>query len=305
MAKLSILAGTTSKRLKVFIQDSSVTTGAGLTGLVFNTASLTGYYIREGDASATAITLATATLGTWASGGFIVVDGTNMPGLYELDIPNAAIAAGAKSVVIMLKGATNMSPCVIEIELTANDNQVALPANSSLLSIDASGRVDAIKIAGTTQTAGDLVGILGALNTAASSGDPGTTTTLVAYLKQLINTLEGSAGIPTFPAAAAPANTVSIAEALNYIVSRLLVGIAIGTVNDAAATTTSCILDSGMSSVNDNYRNQSITFTSGTLNKVTRRITSYVGATRTATWDPALPSAPANGVSVEILGFIR
>lgn len=123
MAKLSILAGTTSKLLRIFVQNSSVTTGAGLTGLAFNTVSLTGYYIREGSNATTQITLATQTLGTWATGGFIVVDGTNMPGMYEISIPNAAIAAGAKSVAIYYQGATNMAPVVLEVELTAVDNQ--------------------------------------------------------------------------------------------------------------------------------------------------------------------------------------
>ena len=133
MAKLSLLAGTTSKLLDVFIQDSSSTTGAGLTGLAYNTASLTGYYYREGAASAVAITLATMTLGTWASGGFIVVDGTNMPGCYQIGIPNAAIASGAKSVIIMLKGAANMAPLVLEIELTAIDNQDSVRAGLTAL----------------------------------------------------------------------------------------------------------------------------------------------------------------------------
>lgn len=124
MPKLSILKGTTSLRAYVFIQDSSVTTGAGLTGLVFNTASLVAYYVQPGG-SATAITLATQTAtGAYSSGGFVAVDGTNMPGLYRLDIPNAALS-GANSVVVMLKGATNMVPCVLEIELTAVDNQDA------------------------------------------------------------------------------------------------------------------------------------------------------------------------------------
>jgi hypothetical protein len=123
MAKLSLLAGSTSKLLDLFVLDSSSTVGAGLTGLVFNTASLTAYYYREGAASATAITLATMTLGTWATGGFIVVDGTNMPGCYQLGLPNAALAAGAKSVLVMLRGATNMAPVLLEIELTACDNQ--------------------------------------------------------------------------------------------------------------------------------------------------------------------------------------
>ncbi len=125
MAKLSIVKGSTSKLIDVFIQDSSSTTGAGLTGLAFGTSGLTAYYYREGAGSAVAITLATMTLGTWATGGFIVVDGTNMPGVYQLGIPNAAIASGANSVVVLLKGAANMAPVVLEIELTGVDNQNA------------------------------------------------------------------------------------------------------------------------------------------------------------------------------------
>jgi hypothetical protein len=165
--KLSLLKGTTSKLLTVFIQDSTSTTGGGLTGLAFGTSGLAAYYLREGAGSATSITLATMTLGTWATGGFIVVDGTNMPGVYQLGIPDAAIASGAKSVVVMIRGAANMAPLVLEIELTAVDNQsatafvtginsLAPPTNWNLESIDGSGRVDVAKVSGTSQTARDL-----------------------------------------------------------------------------------------------------------------------------------------------------
>jgi hypothetical protein len=126
--KLALVKGSTSKLLQLFIQDSSSTTGVGLTGLVFNTASLTAYYYREGAGSAVAITLATMTLGTWASGGFVVVDGTNMPGVYQLGIPNAALASGANSVVVMLKGASNMAPALLEIQLTDFDLHSATAA---------------------------------------------------------------------------------------------------------------------------------------------------------------------------------
>jgi len=120
--KLKIKEGTTSKIVTVFIQDSSSTTGAGLTGLVFNSASLTGYWIAEGDATATAITLATMTAGTWATGGFIEVDATNLPGAYQVGLPNVVVDATSEgSVVVMLKGATNMAPCLMEIELDAID----------------------------------------------------------------------------------------------------------------------------------------------------------------------------------------
>jgi hypothetical protein len=119
MAKLEKVAGATSEIWQVFIQDSSSTTGAGLTGLAFNTASLTAYYHRDTDTTATAITLATMTVGTFTSSGFKEIDATNMPGWYQFCPPNAAIASGAKSCAFHLKGATNMAPLPIEVQLTA------------------------------------------------------------------------------------------------------------------------------------------------------------------------------------------
>lgn len=74
---------------------------------------------------------------------------------------------------------------------------------------------------GMLRTDYDVVATLGALSVAASSGDPGSATTLIAYIKQLINTLEGTAGIPAFPAAAVSGNAVSFAEVLRSIDSRL------------------------------------------------------------------------------------
>jgi hypothetical protein len=133
MAKLAILKGTTSKLLKIFVQDSSLTTGAGLTGLTSGSGGLIAYYIREGDSSATAISLTSATLGTFTSSGFVEVDSSHMPGVYELGIPNAAIASGAKSVLVMLSGATHMVPVLLEIELTATDNQDSTRGGMSAL----------------------------------------------------------------------------------------------------------------------------------------------------------------------------
>jgi hypothetical protein len=86
---------------------------------------------------------------------------------------------------------------------------------ATLAAADASGNLPAIVNA---YAAGqDPVAILGALNTAAATGDPGTTTTLVAYLKQLINVLIGSAGVATFPASAVPGDAVSLAEIIRKI----------------------------------------------------------------------------------------
>lgn len=121
MAKLFIQANSTSHTEYVFIQNSTSTTGAGLTGLVFNSAGLNAYYAVERGA-ATAITLVTLASATaaYASGGFVAVDGTNMPGLYRFDVPNALFSvAGTSKVVVMLKGATNMAPVVLEYQIVA------------------------------------------------------------------------------------------------------------------------------------------------------------------------------------------
>lgn len=169
--KLSILAGSTSQTINVFIQDSSSTTGAGLTGLVYNTSSLVAYYALP-RAAATAITLATQTVtGAYSSGGFVEISSSNMPGWYRLDVPDASIASG-RFTSIHLKGATNMAPLPIEIELTAWNNQdavhggmSALPntactTNASLLTSGTgtdqisvtSGRIDIGKALGTAVT---------------------------------------------------------------------------------------------------------------------------------------------------------
>ncbi len=179
--KLSLKAGTTSKMVDIFVQDSSSTTGAGLTGLVYNSGSLTAYYHRENDSSATAITLATMTVGTWATGGFKEISSANMPGLYQLGIPDAALASGSKYVIIMLKGAANMAPVVLEIELTAWDNMdatrgglSALPnanaaANGGLPTVDANNAVKVQSGTGSNQISlsSGLVTLAGVTHTGA------------------------------------------------------------------------------------------------------------------------------------------
>jgi hypothetical protein len=133
---VKIKRGSTSVRRLIFVADSSSTTGAGLANLVFNTASLVGYYFAGDLSNEVSITLATATLGTWASGGFIAVDNTNMPGWYEIGIPDAALDGG-NEVAIQLRGAANMVPVNIYIELDAFDYQTATqPVNVTQISGD-------------------------------------------------------------------------------------------------------------------------------------------------------------------------
>jgi hypothetical protein len=146
--KLLLKKGTTSKLVTLFIADSSSSTGSGLTGLTNASSGLVCYYYREGAGSATAVTLAAGTLGMYASGSFKEVDATNMPGVYQLGLPDAALATGANAAVVMLKGATNMAPVVLEVQLTDADLHDAVSLGLT--------RLDAAISSRSTLTAGQV-----------------------------------------------------------------------------------------------------------------------------------------------------
>lgn len=109
--------GAADQSVLVFI--SSSFSGAGLTGLVWNTSGLAASYCRAGAARA-ALTLATQTVtGAHSDGGFVEIDATNMPGVYRLDLPDAVCADGVDNVGVVLRGATGMADCVMAIELAS------------------------------------------------------------------------------------------------------------------------------------------------------------------------------------------
>ena len=137
MAKLALKKASTDVSVYLFAQDSSKTTGEGLTGLAYNTSNLVASYVRPLGSRA-AITLATQTVtGAHSDGGFVEVDATNMPGIYRLDLPDAVCATGVPSVVVMLKGAANLAPVLLEIQLTDFD------LNSTSNSVGAAASVTA------------------------------------------------------------------------------------------------------------------------------------------------------------------
>ena len=119
---MKLKRGSTSVRRLIFVGDSSSTTGAGLANLLHNTSGLVAYYFAGDLSNEVQITLATATLGSYTSGGFVAVDNSNMPGWYEIGIPDAALDGG-NEVAIQLRGAANMVPVNIYIELDAVDYQ--------------------------------------------------------------------------------------------------------------------------------------------------------------------------------------
>lgn len=85
----------------VYLVLQNEVTGLPETGVAYNDTGATASYVRPG-ANATTITLATLALpnSAHADGGFIEVSSSLATGLYRLDVPDAAFAAGVTFAII-------------------------------------------------------------------------------------------------------------------------------------------------------------------------------------------------------------
>jgi hypothetical protein len=113
----------------IFIELVDSTTGLPKTAIVHT--DVTGSYVRTRSARV-AITMATlaSASATHSDGGFILVDDTNQPGVYRFDIPDAAFASGADSVVVTVK-ATGCRTVSRLFDLVNINNQVAYVPNAA------------------------------------------------------------------------------------------------------------------------------------------------------------------------------
>lgn len=156
--------GATSNTFYVMIRSTATTpTGKALTGLVYNTSGLLFYYTRDLSA-AVAITLVTlaAVTTAWASGGFKEIDATNAPGLYRLDVPDAAFVTGKNKVRINWTGANSFDDGV-ECVLTDYDPTAIDKAGYALSSAGNNSVRDVIISDATAFAGADVAAIKGRL----------------------------------------------------------------------------------------------------------------------------------------------
>jgi hypothetical protein len=145
----TIQAGATDQTVVIRIIDS--TDGTPETGVVFNTSGIDLEYWRHGANSVVDITEATQTVnGAHTDGGFVHLGN----GYYRLDLPDAAVAAGATAVEVMgtvtgmivIGGTVQLSPPVNVVQFGGTDGTFT------------SGRpnVNASHLGGTSQTGRDI-----------------------------------------------------------------------------------------------------------------------------------------------------
>ena len=189
MAKLSIPYNSTSETVDLFFQDP--VSGAGFTGLLYSTASLTcSYNRRRGTPALITLVDLASPAAAYLSGGFKELDSINQPGMYRFDVPDSLLASSPSRYVKIYFRSPVTAPCILEIQLidatldpwltplpatypagTAG-NILGNPINSNLLTYS-SGKDPATMVLGATASSWNAAGTIGnKINSAASAGDP-------------------------------------------------------------------------------------------------------------------------------------
>lgn len=299
--------GSTSNAIPIRVQDTSSTTGGGLSGLVYNTSGLVAEYRREGSSSWTSISLVAGTLGTYVGGGF-VADGA-LAGAYEFCPPDAAIASGKRWVVIRLYGVTNMFPVLLEIELDkvnyqSNDFGLSLAKTTNITGFNDIAETSIVS-SGAITTSGGAVSTVttvsgGNVNAATIAGvTPLFTGQMIQSDVQLVqgNTFSTYTGVVP-----ADVQKVSGSTAAATALSAQSLGSTLAAVSsDASPTTTRFTANTtgspALKATTGWYStpNSLIVFYTGTLQGKTTYCTNYTasGGVGTFTLGAALPSAPS------------
>jgi hypothetical protein len=152
---ITIAPASTSQSIELYL---------GATGLTASTAGLSARYNRTRTASVNIPLVArvidgTAPTGGWTAGGFAEVDSVNMPGVYRLDLPDAALLAGADDVTVVVRGASGTNGAVMTIKLSSGGLTGAQTA-TAVWGASPTGYVDATTFGGVLmETNGTVNGI--------------------------------------------------------------------------------------------------------------------------------------------------
>jgi hypothetical protein len=159
---ITISPGSTSQSIELYL---------GSTGITASTAGLAAHYNRTRTASVSIPLVARTIAQAWTAGGFAEVDATNMPGVYRLDVPDAALAAGADDVTIVVRGASGTNGAVMTVKLSSGGLTSAQTASAVLDAVGSSyvtaGSIgyaiqnsNVASISGSTSAADELEGAL-------------------------------------------------------------------------------------------------------------------------------------------------
>ncbi len=295
-----VTAGATDQTIYVYFVDDDGGTNPGepTTGLAFDDIETGGSasYLRQGE-TRTDFALVTQTVaGAHTDGGFVEVDATNMPGVYRLDLLDAAVATGFDFTLVQLVAAvgnnTVMRPILIDLlrvdlrdvvrgGMTALPNAAAEAAGglytqgsgAGQINQDANGRIDVRVMNMNT-------GVL----------------TAAAIAANAIEAAKINAG--AFTAAKFAAGAID-AAALNADAVTKIRSIFSGTTSSSGTATT--LIDASLTEADDVWNGTWVLFTSGAAINQVRLVVDFDAGTDTITFAPATTAAIGAADNFEIL----
>lgn len=267
-----VTAGATNRSVFFYVvgDASHASPGDPLTGLLFSDIETGGSasYSRAGAARVdlTLITLASASA-AHSDGGFILVDDTNMPGVYRCDYPDAAFATGVDQVVLQLVVASAKNAVAAPILADIFDINVRDSVRAGMTALpnaaaDAAGGL-------IISDAGGLSADVMAASVAAIETDTGTT------LDTKLNNAMG----PTFNTSTDSLEAIRNEGSANWTGSPITS--ATGTATAGSANTIT--LQNTASALADTYNGQLIYISAGTGAGQSRAISDYAVTTFVAT----------------------
>lgn len=243
----------TSIVLRVKILNSSVSTGAGLTGLTSASAGLIISTIADNEATAVAYTQAGSTiesittLGTYAAPTatkcrFKEVDATNHKGIYEIQLADTRFAGG-KSLLVSISGATNCAETDACVPLTDFDPYDTVRAGLTALPNAAAAAAGGLWILGSNNTAAITIGNLTmsalACTTITASGAVAFQSTFAVTTSTSLGAISGTT--VTFSGAVAFQSTFAVTTSTSFAALSATTITASGTTSLAAVTTSGTV----------------------------------------------------------------
>jgi hypothetical protein len=110
---LQFESGSTSNSIELYL---------GATGITAASVGLSAYYSRTRSSPVQINLVDTTVTSAWISGGIAEVSSSLMPGVYRLDVPNAAFVSGAEDVTILVRGLSGSNGAYVNCQLTNLSN---------------------------------------------------------------------------------------------------------------------------------------------------------------------------------------
>jgi len=123
--KISRQVGSVNQILQIYVQNATVSTGAGLANVLATNVSYSWFRSNQNGVS-TGTGGSTGTLGIYSSGAWLQINSATALGWYQFGVPNDALLLGDSVGIHFYVSSgplTTMAPLPVEIELTKTNNQ--------------------------------------------------------------------------------------------------------------------------------------------------------------------------------------